>query len=246
MKRRILVLSSALVTMLAIGAGISEAASAHVKAVVCTATLTNHPENATPVWAYDTFTRTTVLHYAGNGMWRAHIEDAGRFTTVTGVPSDSGDLIQHKVTGAFTGSGDYLVKADAKPACTPTPERYFGPAGPMTGQWPVHYFGQATTEGITNWQWVYKTCREWMIETERGVSGHLAGLSTWRCKPHRHPVPTPSGTSTPTPTPTASSPTPSTSPPAPTPTETTTLTMPPGPGEAPPAQPVVSQPDFTG
>lgn len=218
---------------LAIGAGllaVPVAASAHTSSTVtCRATLAGHPENASPVWAYDSFVRVTKLTSVGEGTWKAHIVDVGRFTTVPGAKSDSGDTIAHKVTGIFAGRGDYTVTATSTPHCIGG-EHYTGNAGPTTGQWPVHYFAQgAATTGIDPWHWDYRTCREHMSEDSvSGTSGHMAGLAC-RIYHRRHPKPTPT-----TPTPTDSGT------PSPTPTEPTS------PGEAPVPTPVNSDLPVTG
>jgi hypothetical protein len=192
-------------------------------ATVCHAAFTAHPENASPPWANDTFVRITTIRAAGEGTWKAHITDLGHFTTIPGTKSDSGDTIQNEVTGVFAGHGDYTVTAAGKPHCI-TGEHYSGSGGPTTGQWPVHYFTDATTSGIDPWHWDYRTCREHMSEDSKaGTQGHLAGL---KCRPH-HPKPTPTPTTTDTGTPT------------PTPTTST-------PGEAPVPTPVNSDLPVTG
>jgi hypothetical protein len=206
------------------------AASAHTgSTVTCRATLSGHPENASPVWAYDTFVRVTKLTPAGEGTWKAHITDLGHFTTVPGATSDSGDTIAHKVTGVFTGRGDYTVTSASRPHCIGG-EHYTGSAGPTTGQWPVHYFAQgAITTGIDPWHWDYRTCREHMSEDSvAGTSGHMAGLA---CRIyHRRPTHTPSAPATHTP------------PASPTPTPGGTS----APGEAPMPTPVNSDLPVTG
>ena len=206
------------------------AASAHAgSTVVCKASFTAHPENATPVWAYDTFTRVTTITPAGEGTWKAHIADLGHFTTVPGAKSDSGDTIAHKVTGVFSGHGDYTVTATSTPHCIGG-EHYTGSGGPSTGAWPLHYFAQgSTTTGIDPWHWDYRTCREHLSEDSKvGTQGHMAGLG---CQWHQRPSATPSA---PTPTPTASGT------PTPAPSGTT------APGEAPAPTPVNSDLPVTG
>jgi hypothetical protein len=182
------------------------AASAHTSGVTkCTASFTAHPENANPVWANDTFTRTTRFHDNHDGTWKVHIADHGHFTTVPGTKSDSGDTIQHEVTGSFTGSGDYTVTSASGPTCVAN-ESYSGSEGPSTGIWPKHYFGDgATATGIDPWSWLYRTCREYMLEDSvKGTVGHITGK---RCgKPTPTPTPTDTGTVTPTPTPSESTP----------------------------------------
>jgi hypothetical protein len=193
-------------------------------ATICRASFTAHPENASPSWANDTFVRITTIRAASEGTWKAHITDLGHFTTIPGTKSDSGDTIQNAVTGLFAGRGDYTVTSAAKPHCVPG-EHYSGSGGPTTGQWPVHYFTDATTSGIDPWHWDYRTCREHMSEDSvAGTTGHLAGL---KCRPHP-PKPTPTPTTTDTGTP---SPTPSTST---------------SPGEAPVPTPVNSDLPVTG
>jgi hypothetical protein len=188
-------------------AAVPAVAYAHTSGVLtCKATFSAHPENASPPWANDTFTRTTSFEKTAYGTWKVHITDLGHFTTIPGTKSDSGDTIQNAATGLFAGRGDYKVSSKATPHCV-TGEHYSGSAGPTTGQWPVHYFTDATTSGIDPWRWDYRTCREHMSEDSKaGTQGHLAGLE---CRPH-HPKPTPtpstSDTGTPTPTPTTSTP----------------------------------------
>jgi hypothetical protein len=164
------------------------------KPVVCKATFSHHPENSSPVWAYDTFTRITLLTPAGAGTWKAHIADIGHFTTVPGAKSDSGDVIQNKVTGVFAGSGDYTVTSPNGPRCFPS-ESYDGTGDPPTAAWPKHYFGgSSTTTGIDPWHWEYRTCREHMSEDSKaGTQGHMSGL---KCLPKPSGSPTPSTTPT--------------------------------------------------
>lgn len=202
-------------------------ASAHTNTVVCKATLTAHPENSSPVWAYDTFTRTTTFHHAHNGTWSATFRDFGTFTTVPGVNSDSGDLIQHKVTGGFVGYGSFAkIESQVAPKCA-AGETWPGAGAPSTTTWIAHYFaGDVAVTLNDDWVWIYRTCREHMTETAKGVTGHIAGL--WCRKPrHHHPKPTPTPTKSESPTPTP------------------TVTVPAG-DTAPPAQPVTGQPVFTG
>jgi hypothetical protein len=188
----------------------------------CHAKFTDHPENSSPPWALDTYTRVTSFRDNHDGTWKAHIRDFGHFTTIPGTKSDSGDTIANKVTGTLTGSGDYTVTSKSGPHC-PSGEHYTGAGGQSTGQWPVHYFGEgATTGGIDPWRWLYKTCREYMVEDSvKGTVGSIAGKP---CRARRTPTPTPT-----TPTPTETSPAP-----IPTPTGTTP------PGEAPVPTPVHS------
>lgn len=202
-------------------------ASAHTTDLICKATLTNHPENSSPVWAYDTFTRTTRFHHNQDGTWSATLRDFGAFTTVAGVNSDSGDMIQHKVTGGFVGYASFSkIESQVAPKCA-TGETWPGAGAPSTSTWAAHYFtGDVAVTLNDDWVWIYKTCREQMNETAKGVTGHIAGL--W-CRV-RHPKPTPSPTHSESPSPT------------PSPTDTT---QPPG-DIAPPAQPVTGQPAFTG
>lgn len=165
----------------------------------CKASFTAHPENSSPPWALDTFTRTTRIKPAGDGKWAVHIVDRGHFTTIPGVKSDSGDTIQNKVTGTFRGSGDYTVTSTTGPACV-SGESYNGTNDPATSDWPKHYFAAgATTTGIDPWSWLYRTCREYMVEDSvKGTVGHIAGKA---CKTKPSPTPTPTETSsTPSPT----------------------------------------------
>ncbi|MEV0408254.1 hypothetical protein [Actinoallomurus sp. NPDC050550] len=205
------------------------------KLPTCTATFTNHPENSSPPWALDAFTRTTTFAPGStDGTWTVHIRDAGHFTTVPGTKSDSGDTIVNKVKGRFNGSGDYTVTSTTAPHCVDG-EQYDGTADPSTGQWPLHYFDKAaTTTGINPWRWVYRTYCERMVEDSQyaHVQGSIAGKDC--------PQPTP----TPTPTPTADSPepSPSDSDPEPSPSDTTSSPA----SEAPAASPVTKQPKFTG
>ncbi|GAA4615750.1 hypothetical protein GCM10023195_69660 [Actinoallomurus liliacearum] len=209
------------------------------KLPTCTATFVDHPENASPAWALDDFTRTTTFEPGDtDGTWKVHIRDRGKFTTIPGTTSDSGDPIQTKVTGSFRGDGDYTVTSAAGPQCADT-EHYEGTAGPATAQWPLHYFAAdagAATSGIDPWRWVYRTYCERMVEDSRypKVDGHITGKDC--------PRPTP------TPTPTDSAPEPSPSEPEPSASETTPSeedTSSPA-TEAPAASPVKKQPHFTG
>lgn len=174
------------------------------KLPTCTATFTNHPENSSPPWALDDFTRTTTFAPgATDGTWSVHIRDRGHFTTVPGTKSDSGDVIQNKVIGDFHGSGDYTVTSTTRPHCVPS-EHYDGTADPSIGQWPLHYFASdATMTGIDPWRWDYRTYCEHMVEDSQyaQVQGHITGKDC--------PEPTQSPTPTPTPTPTDSTPEPS-------------------------------------
>jgi hypothetical protein len=168
---------------------------------VCHATFSQHPENSSPPWANDTFTRTTKFHDNHDDTWKVHITDRGHFTTIPGTKSDSGDTIQNEVTGVFTGSGDYTVTSASGPTCV-SGESYTGTGDPATSDWPKHYFGDtATTTGIDPWRWLYKTCREYMIEDSvKGTVGNIAGKAC-----HTKPTPTPT-TGSPTPSPTGSTP----------------------------------------
>jgi hypothetical protein len=206
------------------------------KLPTCTATFKDHPENSSPAWALDDFTRkTTFTPGTKDGTWNVHIRDRGHFTTIPGTTSDSGDPIQTKVTGSFRGEGDYTVTSTTGPRCVED-EHYDGTAGPSTGEWPLHYFASgATTSGIDPWRWVYRTYCEHMVEDSRygKVEGHITGKDC--------PKPTP------TPTPTDSAPEPSPSEPEPSPSDSTPSdddTTPPA-TEAPPASPVTTQPHFT-
>jgi hypothetical protein len=196
-------------------ASVPAVAYAHTSgAATCKASFSAHPENASPPWAEDTFTRTTTFEKTAYGTWKVHISDDGQFTTIPETKSDSGDTIQNKVTGTFSGFGDYKVSSKATPHCV-SGEHYTGSAGPTTGQWPVHYFTAATTSGINPWHWDYRTCREHMSEDSvAGTTGHLAGL---KCRPRHTHSPTPTPTASATPSPTASESTPPGEAPVPTP-----------------------------
>jgi hypothetical protein len=180
------------------------------KLPTCTASFSGHPENSSPPWALDTFTRTTTFAPgATDGTYKVHIRDAGHFTTIPGTKSDSGDTIQDKVTGTFSGYGDYTVTATGSPHCV-SGESYSGTGDPSTGQWPVHYFpAGATTTGIDPWRWVYRTYCERMVEDSQygKVQGSISGKDC--------PKPTP------TPTDSAPEPSPSDSTPVPSPSDTT-------------------------
>lgn len=188
--------------------------------IKCTATLTNHPENSSPAWAMDNFTRTTVFRHAdkrGN-IWTATMKDRGHFITTPNAKSDSGDTIKTEVTGRFTGQGIFTVTSDAAPKCT-DPKVYDGSA-PPTSTWVDHYFtGEFSDSGITEWDWVYQTCRERMVETPTGVTGHMSGLPCHHKSPSPTPSPTKSDTPTPSPTPTTQPTTPGQAP-APSPVKT--------------------------
>ncbi|MCW2944533.1 MAG: hypothetical protein JWR24_1250 [Actinoallomurus sp.] len=203
-------------------------ANATAKLPVCRASFTGHPENSSPPWATDTFTRTTKFHKNDDGTYKVHITDRGHFTTIPGTKSDSGDTIANKVTGVFTGSGDYTVTSATGPTCV-TGESYTATHDARTSDWPKHYFGDsATTTGIDPWSWLYRTCREYMVEDSvKGTVGHIAGKP---CK------------AKPTPTPTDSTPEPSPSDSTPAPSDTTTTP----PTSAPAPTPVKSDLPVTG
>ncbi|GAA0326980.1 hypothetical protein NE235_09145 [Actinoallomurus spadix] len=210
------------------------------KLPTCTATFVDHPENASPAWALDDFTRTTTFAPGDtDGTWKVHIHDEGHFTTIPGTTSDSGDPIQLKVTGSFDGDGDYTVTSTTGPQCGDA-EQYTGTGAPATAKWPLHYFpadADATTSDIDPWRWVYQTYCEKMVEDSRyaKVDGHLTGKDC--------PTPTPTPTdSAPEPDPSSSAdPEPSASETTPSP-ETTASPA----AEASPATPVKAQPHFTG
>lgn len=173
-----------LVIPVAVGA-LAIPASAHAvgtlsyspKIYTCKASITAHPENSSPAWAIDSFTRTTKIRYATGGNWAVRIHDSGTFTTVKGVKSDSGDLITNKVTGHFSGVGDFTAKSKyGHLTCDQATEHFSGTKVPSTSTWVLHLLPKgATTPGITNWEWTYSTGCQWMIETEKGVSGHMSG-----------------------------------------------------------------------
>lgn len=218
--RKILAITAAAGAMACVPA---VAYAASTEAVTCRATFSGHPENSSPPWAYDNFTRKTAITPGdAPGTWTAHIADNGHFTTVVGATSDNGDKIVRHTTGKFSGSGDYTITSTAQPKCIKG-ESYGGSDGPSTSQWPGHYFGDSPTVVLVKWHWDYVTrCEQMHEDSVTGTTGHMTGARDCTT-PTPTPTPTPSDSApepSDSPEPSASATTPAGEAPAPTPVKT--------------------------
>jgi hypothetical protein len=213
-------------TAIAAGAGllaVPAVASAHTTGgpLTCKVSFVHHPENASPVWAYDDFTRfTKFTPNSAKTVWKVSFFDVGKFTTVPGTSSDSGDAIHAKVTGKFAGKGSFTVHSASAPVCAPG-------TNSTTSDWARHFFTGDVTVTLDTWHWDYRTCREHLAEDSvTGTTGHMAGLPCWVHRPHPKPTKT-----TPVPAPSQT---------VPAPTQTVPA------GEAPVPTPVTSDLAVTG
>lgn len=191
MKRKILaVLGAALLSSVALVSLSAPAQAAPLYHLVQAVTST--PDDGTPPWARDTFTRTTDITRVDANTYRLAVTDAGTFTSPAGVtsPNSTATLAHAIPSGGFTGSFSFVVTGALKSAAqlaAVTPTFDYGsvtdknnpdPALPTTGGWYKQYFADpTTTQGLYGWTWTYTTACESMTETEAGVTGNILGLT---------------------------------------------------------------------
>lgn len=180
--------------------------------VTSTATIKNSPDDGTPPWARDSFTRTTTITKNDDGSYKVHVDDKGTFKTAKSTlsPNDPTVRIKRSVKGDLSGTADFtvtdgklkgpkqlakldgqvlrngraLVKTDVKPRRS-------------TSTWPKRYFkaNPAATVTLDAWHWEYTTpCGESYTQDKNAAAeGNIVGKT---CKPE----PTDTGSPSPTPT----------------------------------------------
>lgn len=180
--------------------------------VTSKATVKNSPDDGCPVWARDTFTRTTTITSLGEGKYKVAIKDEGTFVTQPGskTPGDASKTIGAEVTGSINGTGEFTVTGtllDSTALAALNGKTYDNgsydcksdvPSAKTTGNWPLKFFAAgATTTGIDPWTWTYATACEKRVESSKAQpDGNITGKVC--------PSPSPSASSSKPPTPKAS------------------------------------------
>jgi hypothetical protein len=168
------------------------------------------PDDGCPVWARDTFDRTTKIEKMSEGVYKVTITDSGAFVTQAGAhtPGDASLTFATSFSGTLHGTGHYTVTGTPK---TPTQVEALPttlnnsayackadvPGDRTTGNWPKRYFADgATVTGIEGWVWKYDTWCEHRVETPSGAHGNITKACVQPSHSHETKSPCPSGSVT--------------------------------------------------
>lgn len=172
-------------------------AQASTAPVTSTATIKSAPDDGTPPWARDSFTRSTVIRPNGDGTYDATVTDDGTFVTgKAGTAAPTGGTITRRVRGHLHGSMSFTVSGDLLPASrlAKLNGRSMGyaqyatkaeiPASKRTGTWPARYFKPGAAVHLDAWHWAYATgCETYEQDSSGAVSSNITGKV---CEHQRH------------------------------------------------------------